>query len=342
MFPQPGRACIDEDSNNNGLIINQLREKREKLFRDRAILQYLKLSNTLPLPDPEFVPHTFEPGSDSVNPCRLNVEHLQDFCNKSTMIYFKGDPILDLEPMFDFILEHWLHLDPDAAGDIHKLDIEFARFFAKFAAFVDTQITTTQILNIHEALVKASVASHRTGFFNDNRYLRDYWFITGQQTEFFKVKPLLRALVIIIDKRIYKSSSETGEHKDFMKQDVRLVLTGPTAGLSQPITFNDGLAIINRINEHEVITSFSEAIRFVMELDQREEALLKKRDDKVLDYWLGLPLEQLRFNYSKSSRICKGLWTGAEEDVPVGPSTKWWKEGLECKHELPGLTGKYP
>jgi len=336
MFPPQGRPCTAEDSNNNALIINELREKREELFRERIVHQYLKLANTLPLPDPQFESHLYQPGHDSFNPCRLNVEHLQDLCNKCTVVYFRGDRIFDVEPMFEFILEHWVHLDPDAAGDIHKLDIEFARFFAKFIAFVDTKVTTPQILDVHKALIGLALDTDRGGIFKeggDDRHSQDQWFINGSQEEFFNIKPLLKALIIIIDKRVYRSNPETGEEKDFMKQEVRLVLTGPTPDLSQPISFDNGLSMIERVNEYEVITSFSEAIRFVMELDQREEALLEKRNPRVLDYWLGLPMEQLKFNYSRFSRRCKGEWTGEMTDVPVGPSTKWWTEGLVRKRQ---------
>jgi hypothetical protein len=46
---------------------------------------------------------------------------------------------------------------------------------------------------------------------------------------------------------------------DFRKQEIRLVRTGLAVELSQPITF-DNLTIIDKINEKEVVTIFSEAI----------------------------------------------------------------------------------
>ena len=333
MFPSQRRARTAEDSKNNATIINELREKREWLFRKRMLRQYLKLADTLPLPDPHFGSHLHQPGHDLFNPCRLNVEHLQDLRNKCTIIYLRGERTFDVGPMYEFILEHWLHLDPDAGGDIHRLDIEFARFFAKFVTFVDQKVTTQQILSIHAALIEASLASYRSAYRkkSDKGHSEDHWFIAGWQVEFFKIKPLLQALIIIIDKKILRSNPETGEEKDFTKQEVRLVLTGPTRGLSQPISFDNDLSIIERLNDYGVITTFSEAIHFVIELDQREEAFLEKRSEKVLDYWLGLPLEQLKWNYSKFSRKSKGEWTGEETDVPVGPSTLWWNDGLVRK-----------
>ena len=58
------------------------------------------------------------------------------------------------------------------------------------------------------------------------------------------------------------------EECDFTRQEIRLVRTGLAVGLSQPITF-DNVTIIDRINEVEVVTMFSEAIRFVMDLNRR-------------------------------------------------------------------------
>jgi hypothetical protein len=57
-----------------------------------------------------------------------------------------------------------------------------------------------------------------------------------------------------------------------------LVRTGVTSGLSQPVTF-DGLTVLDKISEDEVVTTLPEAVRFVMALDRREEALLEKRDE---------------------------------------------------------------
>lgn len=341
FFPPLGRALTEEDQNNNAVIINYLRQQRELLFRIRIFnvtfgLTPLRLAGTLPLPDPKL--------GSSETPWRMSMEHLQDFCNKSTVIYYKGsDLYYNFDPVFRFIFGHWLNHDRDTGGDIHKLDIEFARFFAKLVGIVDAQTTTREILNIHEALIKTSAAAHRSGFSkDDNRdHIRDRYFIGGQQTEFFKIKPLLRAIVIVIDNRVDNPYPVAKHDRDFLKQYVRLVRTGVTEGLSQPIAFDGGLAFIIRINENEVVTTFIEAIRFIMELDRKEGTLREQRDEKVLDHWLGLPEEQLTFNFSEFGTRELGIWTGTKEDIPVGPSTKWWKKEYEYKDILarrPGLT----
>jgi hypothetical protein len=126
------------------------------------------------------------------------VEHFQDFCNKSTAIYCT-DWVTDFTGMFRFILDIW------SQGNMHKLDLEFARFFAKLVSI--TAKTTEEITTIHAALVKESRAAHATGFVKEGPneyYASDNEFIGGQHVEFYKIKPLMCALIVVIDKRVDK------------------------------------------------------------------------------------------------------------------------------------------
>lgn len=175
--------------------------------------------------------------------------------------------------MYKSILSQW------SSGDVHKLDIEFGRFFAKLVGFGrDPLATTQQIIRMHEALIDASRAAKDKGFLKEDNweYIKDMHFIGGHQVEFYKIKPLVCALIIIIDKRLPE------QDHDFEKQEVKLVRTGVTSGLSQPVTF-DGLTVLDKISEDEVVTTLPEAVRFVMALDRREEALLEKRDE---GFWI--------------------------------------------------------
>lgn len=65
-------------------------------------------------------------------------------------------------------------------------------------------------------------------------------------------------------------------HPDFEHQLVRLVRTEWSAGLSQPITF-EGLDTEKVIDENEVVVLLPEAIRFVIDLDEKEESLQVSR-----------------------------------------------------------------
>jgi hypothetical protein len=318
---RPSRRVLSgEDRFNNDMVINSLRIFRESRFssRNKRIFgrRPLRLAPTLPLPD-------LEHDSGSA-PWLLSIEHLQDFCNKSTAIYCT-DILTDFTPMYEFIFKKW------SPGDVHKLDIEFARFFAKLVGVTSNPSPTTQqIIMLHEALCDASRTAHGTGFVKEDNWdnLMDIDFIGGHQVEFYNIKPLLRALIIVIDKRNPRNEP------NFEKQEVRLVRTGATTGLRQPIAF-DGLTVLDKINENEVVTTLPEAVRFVMDLDGREEALLEKRDMRILDHWLGLPKVQIQRYFSEPNGPRYQFWTGEDADIPVGPSTNWWKDGLMDKDRKP-------
>ena len=40
-------------------------------------------------------------------------------------------------------------------------------------------------------------------------------------------------------------------------------------------------------------------------------------------------------SFSNPSDLTWRIWTGEDEDIPVGPSTNWWKEGLMGKDGKP-------
>lgn len=313
------------DQRDNDMIINKLRRFREGDFTYRSGIyfrrRFLQLNPELPLPELEECP--------SNQPWLLSIEHLQDFCNKSTTIYYTGMRKGFFENMYDFILAQW------APGGIHKLDIEFARFFAKLVGIARAPPPTTEeIVSIHQELCEASQIARETGFAKKENWthIYDYLFTGGQQTEFYNIKPLLRALIIVIDKRI--SETET----DFDKQEVRLVLTGFSTGLSRAIDF-ENLTVLKTINENEVVTTLPEAVRFVMHLDRREEVLAERRDPRVLDHYLGIPKAQIEKYQSAWAERYGMRWTG---EIPIGPSTNWWNEGVTDEAGNPlGWTMKY-
>lgn len=58
----------------------------------------------------------------------------------------------------------------------------------------------------------------------------------------------------------------------FEQQLVRLIRTGWMDGLNNPINFQ-GLEVQKVITENEVVALLPEAVRFIMYLDEKEEAL---------------------------------------------------------------------
>jgi len=155
-------------------------------------------------------------------------------------------------------IEIWSH------GDIHTTDIEFGRLFAKFieTSRSDGEKPTTQdILRLHETLLDAVETAKANGFTKDDPAekiapgIRDINFKANHQIEYFNIKPLCRGLIIIIENPTEQRKSH------FEQQLVRLIQTGWTAGLSQPINFQS-LEVQEVIADNEVIVLLPEAVRF--------------------------------------------------------------------------------
>jgi len=174
--------------------------------------------------------------------------------------------------LLNLLIGIWSH------GDIHTTDIEFGRLFAKFieASRSDGETPTTQdVLRLHKTLLDAVDAAKAKGFAKEYpteliaHGTHDNCFKSHHQIEHFNVKPLCRALILIIENPI-KPSRQRNPH--FEQQLVRLIRTGWTAGLSHSVSF-EGLEVQEVITENEVVVLFPEAIRFIMDLDEKEEAL---------------------------------------------------------------------
>jgi hypothetical protein len=193
-----GRALVEDHRRNNAAIINQLRKQREEPFRDRNFQIYFgpyPLHAILfPFLDPQL-------GSTQLGGL-LSMEHIQDFAICARQFTARR-LTLRLWPNVQLHLRALVESRPNAQGYLHWLEIRFAWFFVKLAGMKDAQITTQQILSIHQAAIEAAEAFNRTGSVKRNgNGSRDHRFISGQQVESFKIKPLLRVLIIIIGKRI--------------------------------------------------------------------------------------------------------------------------------------------
>ncbi len=65
-----------------------------------------------------------------------------------------------------------------------------------------------------------------------------------------------------------------------------------------------------------------------------EDAGKAKRNEKILDHWLGMPKLQLQMSYNANwPRLRLSYWTGGLEGIPEGPSTMWWIDGLPTLQE---------
>lgn len=159
-------------------------------------------------------------------------------------------------------------------GDDHTTDIEFGSLFAKFivTSRSDGEIPSTQdVLNLHNTLLHAIGPAKANGFNKDDcppqaPGLYDICYKFSHQIEYFKIKPLCRALIVIME----HSNEQRKPH--FEQLLVRLVRTEWTAGLNQPISFQ-GLEVQKVVGENEVVVLLPEAIRFIMDLGEKDEAL---------------------------------------------------------------------
>jgi hypothetical protein len=133
--------------------------------------------------------------------------------------------------------------------------------------------------------------------------------------EYYRIEPLYRALLMIVEVEGLE------RHMDFAtlaEQEVRLVRTGISSGLSAPISFEQ---FGNTTAQQDVVTVRLEAsIKFVLGLEDRERmAFPRTRDQRVLDNRLG----------------SGGVWGFYGYSGPdfVGPSESWIK-GRDVAQEL--------
>lgn len=320
---------LDADQRMNSIIVNSLRTSQEKCFRDRLSKicgrWSLQLSPELPLPDLQ--KKWWE------NPKALNIEHLHDMCNKTIAIYQTGHGSFDgSEKLILYLFDQWVLT---YGGDIHKVDINFARFFAKNISLNLSNrtgswepATTQQVSILHQALIEASTNRKRTGYEKErlstgpNSPSGNHFFLADHQIEHFHIKPLYKALFMIIEDQMPENEN------NLEMQKVRLVRTGYTDGLRHPITFAN-LDIQEAINADEVVVTLQAAFCFVMELERMECSGNEERDAEIMDDWLGPPeIELRRFhtNTEANPKLC--YWTGGKELVPKGPSTAWYTDGL--------------
>ncbi len=236
---------------------------------NKATVIYDTNSNTWGLPLYEYIFGQFLFLSLLCLPRQLNISGRTTFIMRASFCARTSSRALSLRRrLLILLIEMWSH------GDLHTTDIEFGRLFAKFikTSRSDGERPTTQdVLKLHTALLDAAVAEKAKGFAKEDpaeeRFpgIRDFCFKAKHQIEYFNIKPLCRALIMIIENPQQRNSH-------FEQQLVRLVRTGETAGLSQPVSFQ-GLEVQKVLTEDEVVVLLPEAVRFIMDLDEKEEAL---------------------------------------------------------------------
>ena len=276
-----------------------------------------------------------------LTPCLPNppvkLEHIQDSCNKSTAVYCITP---HLEPHTIAYCE-----DSSKRSDIiytiyeqwfcgHDVDIDFGNFVAKLISIripSDKQTTTVEdIIDIHRAWCDhveytlplcSKKKSLTETLYNDDHGPTE---INQKQNEYYKLRPLFRALIIIVDHQ----TSQKGTQRI-----VHLLRTNLPPELSAPISFKsiqpklDQEMFPGHNSDNLVTTTLSSAIDFVMALELREQNAFPEshRDPSIVDERIG----GLGTNTEKAQR--RG-YTGPEIREP---STSWVKLAEGEKVMLP-------
>ena len=232
-----------------------------------------------------------------LNPSSLDLEvqleQIQDSCNKSTAIYCIHPP---LEPhtknycqefgrradIIYYLYERWF-CD-------HHVDIDFGKFVAKLISVstaVDQQASIEEIITFHQVWCKH--VEHALTLCGPNKDLqgvpvRDRPYdpshgcmgINQDQNMHFKLRSVFRSLIIIVDNNATQGGAERVVH--LVRTDL--------SELSAPITFES----VSPKLEHDpsrgrVTTTLSAAITFVMALELREQAAFPEEygDPSVLE-----------------------------------------------------------
>ena len=271
---------------------------------------------------------------------QVQLEQIQDSCNKSTAIYC-------ITPHFE---PHTLNYTRDAGdrSDIiysiyeqwfrsHNMDIDFGRFVAKLICLKtlsnEQKVTVEQVISFHRAwcehmentLPLCSEVPTGTEYEKDMYRLHHHGTtgINVKQHMYYNVLPTFCALIVII------GNHTTGENSERV---VHLVRTDIASELSARITFAsirpklEDERYFGYGEENVISTSLSAAIEFVMALDLREQAAFpgKRRDPSIVDEKMGNPTERARL---------RG-YTGPEIR---GPSSGWVKL-VEGEDVLPPVT----
>lgn len=280
-----------------------------------------------------------------LTPCLPNppvrLEHIQDSCNKSTAVYSVTP---HLEPytiaysrdsgnrkdIITTIYEQWFR------G--HDVDIDFGNFVAKLISIripSDKQaITVEDIIDIHRAwcghveyiLPLCSKRTSLTETETENYLYNDDHGPIGinqNQNRYYKLRPLFRALIIIVDEQTSQKGTQRVVH---------LLRTNLPPELSAPISFKsiqpklDQGMFPGHSSDNLVTTTLSSAIDFVMAFELREQNAFPEshRDPSIPDErMVGLG------GSGTSTEIAQSRgYTGPEIR---GPSTGWIKlaEGEE-------------
>ena len=274
---------------------------------------------------------------------QVDLEHIQDSCNKSTAIYsitphleghteaYNRDGANRSDIIFS-IYEQWFRH--------HSLDIDFGGFVAKLLRIeipsTEQRPTVQDIIKIHKAwcehvetclpLCARRIDSTGTEIEDSPYEWHGAIGINRKQNMYYKLRPLFRALIIIVDEHATPRQEKV----------VHLIRTNIPSELSAPITFEsirpnlESDKSLGPDNKDLITTTLSAAIDFVTALEKREESAFpeNRRDPNIVDERGNEP-----GHHTRKARLYMG-YTGPGIR---GPSSSWVKLA-EGENVLPPLT----
>ena len=311
----------------NEEILCKLRFEQE--YHHRRCREYFSTYGLLILPLSLPVPQVY-------------LEQVQDSCNKSTAIYYitprlethsvlNGRDSVNRSDMTFLIYEQWFRN--------HHVDIDFGKFVTKpirvQIASIEQRPTVEDIIKVHRKwcehvevnLPLCSPKTDSTGTKIDDPPFEDHGAvgINRRQNMYYKLRPLFRALVMIVDDHISSDAEKI----------VHLIRTNLPSELSAPITFGnitpklESNKCLDNHNNDLMTTTLSAAIAFITTLESREEKAFPEhqRDLSVIDERGADP------GYYQRRAESMG-YTGAE--IRSSPSS--WVKLAEGEDMLPPLT----
>ncbi|KAF5587858.1 hypothetical protein FPANT_6798 [Fusarium pseudoanthophilum] len=310
-------------------ILHQLRGLKEKEHREITCARFAR--------DPLYC--IFPASQDSVEWYLdyYGVQHFIDCHNKSVAMYLcypdriesdraAGGVLNSLDP---WLYRHWFKP--------YESDIEHGRYIAKSITFRhhtrDTEPTLADILEFHQKLIQSFSSAIFRGATPEKLQrtsILPFPTTSGQPPEDLymalnrthTIRPLFKSLFMVIHQtKVSRRERFTVEEIDNLP--VSLVYTGSAEGLSRPISFHSLHCNRQDFAEHNISdsslcsvrTNLKSAIRFIMNLEEREEG-----------HWRGKaspPLTDHAVDIGKEAREL-GWDDATHGKLPLNqPSSKW-------------------
>lgn len=235
----------------------------------------------------------------SAPPRAINYWDIRNFCNKPTAVYWAPTAQINGHcPMllYGCIYKQWYRYYDS------RPNMDFEHFFANSIQITSKgPKTIIDILQAHKSL--CDQASWFMSAVAESEAQDKSW----RDFHHYKLLPVYRVTFVLLDNLGLDSVEEEPEYfvldEESQRQNALIVLTGDDSGLSAPVTFDSIRAQSLPIGRGDAMiygdvqvvrVSLSTAVRFILDLEQREEAAFPSRCIAT-DRSLGPPTDNISF-----------------------------------------------